>query len=535
MNKAKKLFRRIFVAGLIFSIMLVFVSWKDSTGTNQGNELYASPESNPKANTSIKTNCGQPWVKTMPTAKRIFFVSPNGTGDGNTRTTPTSLTTIIKSCQPGDLIWLLSGTYTGVFNINRNGTASSPIIYRSYPGEHAKVVGGLKITGDHSWVWGLEVTDPNDTAEGDIVYSAAEGTVLINNVLHPEGYNTGIGSWDKPGQIVYGNIVYHGHHNIYTQNTGANGLRWFVDNISMDAKTNSNGGNGPYEFHAYAEGGNISGFRLRGNVFANTTVIENSVNGTMLIGGKNKTANEDIEIESNFYYNTDLAVGYKRPIQAIVKKNFIVDSQLIYEKFWGKGEAKFPEPAQIIVTDNKMYWYRKLVSHVRLHTSAYRPDSNSDTGFSRIDKILPFREKDIWDLNTYSPSFLGEMEAGNVFTNYLIKTIDDWRKYTKQAGNEFDKNGKVVPMPTNPVVFLTPNDYETGRGHVIVYGFGNAKSVSVDLSSTVKVGSYYEIRRVKDAFGKPVVSGVYKGGSVSLPIEKNSTGSIFSAYLLTSK
>jgi len=40
----------------------------------------------------------------------------------------------------------------------------------------------------------------------------------------------------------------------------------------------------------------------------------------------------------------------------------------------------------------------------------------------------------------------------------------------------------------------------------------------VDLSSVLNVGDRYEVRNVQDIFGSPVVSGTFRGGSISFPM-----------------
>lgn len=372
------------------------------------------------------------------------------------------------------------------------------------------MAGCLTITGEHNWVWGLEVSDPGQEFEGDSIYAAATGTVLINNVLHDEGYDTSLGSWNKPGQIVYGNVIYHGHHNIYTQNSGDAGYRYFVHNVSMDAKTDSAGRNGPFEFHAYAEGGDVSGFYLRGNVFASSTLDGITGHGRVLVGGKNPTANDRIVLIGNLFYNARLQLGYRRPVQAVVRGNYLVDSHLEYGYFWGAGERRFPGRAPIAVSGNEFHMRDAEAKHVFVRTSAYVGDERSD-GLPRL------AAKDEWDANTYSPRFFGVMVAGEAQERW-VRGLGAWRSASAERGNRFDARSREVPFPAEPRIVLLPNDYEEGRGLLVIYNHGEAASVAVDLSPVLTTGGGCYLYRAKSAFTDPVVSGIYRGNPVAVPV-----------------
>jgi hypothetical protein len=76
----------------------------------------------------------------------------------------------------------------------------------------------------------------------------------------------------------------------------------------------------------------------------------------------------------------------------------------------------------------------------------------------------------------------------------------------------------VGTMPAEARVFVRPNRYEAGRGHVIVYNWPHAASVAVDLSGVLSAGDRYEVRNVQDVFGAPVVAGTFDGGAVVIPM-----------------
>jgi hypothetical protein len=67
-------------------------------------------------------------------------------------------------------------------------------------------------------------------------------------------------------------------------------------------------------------------------------------------------------------------------------------------------------------------------------------------------------------------------------------------------------------------VFVRPNQYEKGRGNIVVYNWAQQGAVSVDVSKVLSMGDRYEVRNVQNLFGTPVASGTYGGGSISIPM-----------------
>jgi hypothetical protein len=69
------------------------------------------------------------------------------------------------------------------------------------------------------------------------------------------------------------------------------------------------------------------------------------------------------------------------------------------------------------------------------------------------------------------------------------------------------------------VVFVRPNAYEPGRANVTIYNWGKAASVDVDLASAGLVaGDTFDIRDAQDFFAPPVVTGMYLGMPVAVPM-----------------
>ena len=62
------------------------------------------------------------------------------------------------------------------------------------------------------------------------------------------------------------------------------------------------------------------------------------------------------------------------------------------------------------------------------------------------------------------------------------------------------------------------NEYERGRGHIVVYNFLRQNTVNLDVSNILTVGSTFAVYDVQNLFGQPVLEGTYNGGNISLPM-----------------
>jgi hypothetical protein len=460
----------------------------------------------------------RPWLEALPAPTRTFYVSPTGTGDGSTDQTPMRLTAAVAQAAAGDLYWLLGGRYPGLFVLGKDGTKAAPIVFRARPGAHAEIVGGIHVLGDYTWVWGVEVRDPNATVEGGGVTMNARGAHLINSVIHDTRYaSSTLAAWNKPEQIIYGNIIYAGHHGIYNQNDFKAGMQYLVANVVMDALPRADGTNGPFELHTYAEGGHVSGVHLESNVFYNTTLD----GGSVLLGGKNDTPNDHYVVTRNYFHNVSMRIGYARPAQATFTKNFMARSALRAGMLWGAGEAKSPGSPPSVFTDNEIYWPRSR--SVILSTAAYVDKSTGTCvptaaePFCRAEGSPKLRAEDSWDRNVYGPSFSATFFAGGVQKDGADFVA--WKELTAAAGNAFDVHSSVVAGPTGFKVAVVKNDYEKGRAHLVIYNFAyaTAPSVPVDLSGVIAKGTPFALRNVKDAFGAPLLKGTYDGASITVP------------------
>jgi hypothetical protein len=92
--------------------------------------------------------------------------------------------------------------------------------------------------------------------------------------------------------------------------------------------------------------------------------------------------------------------------------------------------------------------------------------------------------------------------------------FENWKSATGLDGNSTFRRGQ----PASNWIFVRPNRFELGRANITIYNWTLASSVSVDVSKVLTVGSHFVVRNAQDFFIAPVLSGVYKGGSIAIPM-----------------
>jgi hypothetical protein len=83
----------------------------------------------------------------------------------------------------------------------------------------------------------------------------------------------------------------------------------------------------------------------------------------------------------------------------------------------------------------------------------------------------------------------------------------------------YPANTYQINRPAGVKVFLRPNLYEPGRAHVIIYNWDLAASVPVDVSSVLSPGMAFELRNAQNFWAEPVLSGIYSGSPLVVPLQ----------------
>jgi hypothetical protein len=316
----------------------------------------------------------------------------------------------------------------------------------------------------------------------------APGTKLINLIVHDTA--SGLSLWSEaPDSEVYGCIVYnngwegadrpHGH-GIYSQNS--TGKKTFKDNIV---------------FNQFDKGIQIYGssaaelrnFLVEGNTAFNAGLISldrGSSENMVVAGGSNGP--DEIVIQNNYFYGNELkgalGIGGDRAKDLIFRDNYV--SHLSRFKYW----------ATATVTGNT---FVRDTSMIELYTTV---DATS----------LPYN----WEKNTFHSRELKYTPFGYYKSGSSGKGLSfgGWQQTTRFD----DASTYVKARPTGAKVFVRPNQYQPGRGHVTVFNWNLSSTVSVDVGSILSSGQSYEVRNAQNYFASPVLTGTYNGSPLNIPM-----------------
>jgi hypothetical protein len=500
--------------------------------------LIAGCASSPLPGPMVPTSGALPEVATGPSE---YFVAPDGSPDGSgSKAHPWDLSTAIaqpKTVRPGDTIWLRGGIYRGDFVSKLTGTEGAPITLRQFPGERAIIDSdsitstvGFAVLGEWAIYWGFEITNsqtkrisqfpgnkPADMERATGLTVRGPHVKIINLIIHDAGQ--GVGFWSEALDAeLYGCLIYNNGwqgsdkgwgHAIYTQNQ--EGTKHIIDNILFDQFG--------FGLHAYGDASKyLRGFQIEGNVsFNNGALAREQAHPNILVGGY-ATA-ENVLVKNNYTYTknsqeSNVRLGY----HDTPNKDLILT-----ENYFAGGSPALEvlDWQQITLTHNTVIGENSLVA---LHSEA------------NTQRAADYH----WDNNRYfaessSKPFLFPDEERD-FSNWRqIAGIDQQSEFS--AGR-----------PAGVQVFVRPNTYETGRATIIVYNWPRQPIVNVDMTKIVSPGAHYEVRNVQDYFGTPVLSGVYNGGAIGLPmtatppptpvggwvVKPSTTGPDFNVFILTS-
>ena len=192
-------------------------------------------------------------VASTDVSKGKYFVKPGGSGTTCSITAPCDIWHGIAKARAGDGVFLRGGTYNinKAINFSYSGTSTAPIIFESYPNEHAILDGGqnakgayvrIDITGNYIQLrkleirnmpqQGLRITGSNNLFDGLYVHhnilsglhiislddGAVPGKSGSKNIIRntTASYNSGVGLYDSAfdnGGNSDGISISNGNHN----------------------------------------------------------------------------------------------------------------------------------------------------------------------------------------------------------------------------------------------------------------------------------------------------------------------------------
>ncbi len=439
-----------------------------------------------------------------------LFVAPNGSPLGSgTLSSPYDLATALSGevGQPGDTFWLRGGDYKlGHVDTTIQGAPGKPITFRQAVGEYARIDGSFSIFNSIGYVIfrdfelyssntnrvslqtgvGFNVTDISIIPG---VFCSVPNVSLINLLVHDQTRHGIYSCESSTNVLVYGCLLFNNGwvspdnaegHGLYVQ--GNVGDRTIEDNIIFN--------NSGASMHIYENslGGSLVGVTLDGNVAFDAGAIQT------------------VRPYRDWIVGVDSPATYADRI--VVKNNM---------GYLTPGLSVFPEVqigrdstnGSVVLTDNYMplgllmnNWQTATVSGNSFapRVTNYVVNLNQTLSSLRAD----------WDNNMYVCS-----PAGNqVLLNLLPFTFSDW-----QGATGFDwESIFVVGALHGTRVFVRSNMYEAGRANIIVYNWDDLDKVSVDVSSVLPVGTAFEVRNAQNFLGSPVLSGIYGGQPLSLPM-----------------
>jgi hypothetical protein len=477
---------------MLIMLFLNGLTYLASSGALWATDHYAAPYGRSTADGSISN----PWD--LDTA----LGSPSGSPPG--------------SIKPGDTIWLRTGTYRprtkNGYLSHLNGSAASPIVVRNYNGEHVTLDGGtdafvLGVYGSYVWYWGLEVISSNihryaslpGSAYNPIAYGVAaygSDNKFINLVVHDTAQ--GFSAYNAaPNCEFYGNIVYyngwvgpdrtHGD-GVYMQN--GMGTKLIQDNFIGD--------NADQGIQLYGSGSaSLIGITVDNNSIydSGSWPIVNYQYNLLLGGGQTQTNNTITSNRSYFPPSTDqgyISLGIYTPGNGLT-----ATGNIFIGGYFGMATEGMSGPYTF--GGNTIY-----VASNASHTITLGQFSGQTlAGYS-------------WDNNAYYGlnAFYRGTYDGYSESNGSTMSFPEWQSNTGlDAHSTFQSSA-----PTGKWIFVRPNKYEAKRASITIYNWDLSSTVSVNLSGVLRPGDRYVIQDAQDFYGKPVVSGTYSGGSVSIPM-----------------
>jgi len=244
--------------------------------------------------------------------------------------------------------------------------------------------------------------------------------------------------------------------------------------------------------------------------------------------------------EASNFRETNLFVG-----SAVnSNRNILVSNNYVYHK-WDTmvdmatmGFGYISGGSDLTVTNNYIAGGRQALRMSGFSNARF----TGNTVFGSLSTVYmdtPAPSSFTWDNNTYFDDTAIDNTGGqysfqfNKATNQWgggVLAYDEaassmgqgWRQWTGYDGSSSYSAGK----PTGLRIFVRPNAWEQGRAHVAIFNWGQASTVSINLSSSGLLdGDPFEIRDVQSYFGAPVYTGTYSSGSpsVSVPVGSLST------------
>jgi hypothetical protein len=388
-----------------------------------------------------------------------WYVSPDGVKDAKgTMEQPLDLATALSkdsNVAPGDIVWLKGGTYKGNFVSELRGAEAGPILVRQSPGEHA-IISPVS-TGSPA----LTVKEPYVWfADFEIMNPNPER--FAQTVAVP--FSDGVGVKAEAPHLKFVNLIIHDLQSGIVIDKRFDGIEVYGSLIYY---------NGWQRADETGEGHGIN----TPSAAANRTIRNNIIFGQFGHGIYCYGASTDnLVIEDNTLFNNGGPSKW-------FDRNVLVGSAAL-NLMLRRNRTYYTPNVRAGVVDNVNIGYGGECRQTRILDNYF-------TGGN--------------------PLKLGNCEPTVMRGNTLSGHVDP-------AFSKYEKSNTMGPL-TGVKTFVTPNQFERGRGHVTIYNWDRLPKVTADLSILgLNQGEPYEIRDAQNFYGPAVHAGTFDGTPVSLSL-----------------
>ncbi len=405
-----------------------------------------------------------------------FYVTPDGkpTNTGSI-SSPWDLQTALNhptSVKPGDTIWLRNGIHrlsnrVTKFTSRLAGTSTAPITVRQYPGERATIDGNItqSIGG---WVnyWGFEIYNSNTNR-----------------------YTSETGPWPQAWWVNYDGI---------TIDLCVPGIDMRAPNVKMINLVIHDSIGGGLSVWREAQNSEIYGCLS----YYNGWQAPDRSHGHGLYAQNAAPYTKNLK-ESVFYGNLALNVQINGSGPDSIVDNWNVESNVMYK-------------SSILATSHQENFvfgaYQGFGYNDRIiGNSVYDTTLNSADSYLGYTGGLssPVIRDNYFATSAQFASVMENMTlVSNVFAGGTV--LLDRTKYPN--------NTYYSAKPTVNTISVHPNQYESGRGNIVIYNWQKLSAVTADVSKIgLIVGDTYVLHNAQNFYGD-VITDTYNGSPITIPM-----------------
>jgi hypothetical protein len=400
---------------------------------------------------------------------RDFYAAPFGlaSNDG-TKERPLTLSHALSAAsplRPGDRLWLRGGTYRGTFISELKGTAAAPIVVRQYAGERAIIDSApytedaLWVNGAYTWFWGFEIMSSEPTR-----HTVEEGSF-------PRDLKRGTGVMVQgPGTKIIHLVIHDMKNGIGTWSTAP-------DTEIYGNLVYHNGWEAPDRPHGHG------------------------------IYAQNRDAT--LVMRDNIIFNQYGAGIHAYGSGDAFLNNFRIDGNTIFQSgiLWSGSANSLG--ANLLVGGGVLAQNPTIVSNV-----AYQPRRSGGNYLGYNVGCTNLVAEGNYFAGGYPVIFtnctgrvVGNTFAGIVNPDYRIAHPENTWIHTDTTA------------PTGTHVYVRPSPYEPRRANITILNWNKTNPVAVNVSASgLRIGDAFQVRDAQNFHAAPVVTGVYSGAPVSIPM-----------------